>query len=234
MTAPHDISLEGPRRDAVSGSARSLVVVLHGYGADGHDLIGLTEPLAPYMPDTVFRAPHAPDRCRVNPMGRQWFPIPWIDGSAEAEMTAGFLRATEILTAHLTAAMAEEGMTPAETALVGFSQGTMMALQVGPRLEPGLAGIVGYSGRVADEAALSAAPTRPPVFLAHGDQDEVIPVAELARTAQALDAAGYEVGAHVSPGMGHGIGPDGLGLGLRFLVEKLGITPPGPVDNTAT
>ena len=85
--------LNGPRHAPRSGQTKSLVILLHGYGADGNDLIGLAEPLSQYMPDTAFRAPNAPQRCRVNPMGYQWFPISWIDGSPESEMQEGFLRA---------------------------------------------------------------------------------------------------------------------------------------------
>ena len=77
-------SLTGPSRPAASGTADSLVVFLHGYGADGADLIGLAEPLAPHLPNTRFLAPNAPQRCVNNPFGYQWFPIPWLDGTPEA------------------------------------------------------------------------------------------------------------------------------------------------------
>lgn len=227
-------TLDGPRAAPASGPASSLVVLLHGYGADGADLIGLAEPLGPHLPRTVFRAPNAPDACAVNPGGRQWFPIPWIDGSTEAAMGAGFLRAAEILEAYLAGAMAEEGVGPDRTALLGFSQGTMMGLHVGPRIRPALAGIVGFSGRVADKGALKAAPERPPVLLVHGDRDEMIPVAALGEAEAALSEAGYPVAAHVSPGTPHGIAPDGLGLAMRFLVERLGTTGGRPVDNAPT
>jgi phospholipase/carboxylesterase len=226
--------LDGPRRGPPAGEAAALVVLLHGYGADGHDLIALGEALGPHMPGTVFRAPHAPDPCRVNPAGRQWFPIPWIDGSPEAEMRESFLRAADMLEAHLAAAMAEEGVKPGRTALVGFSQGTMMSLETGPRLTPALAGIVGFSGRIAEPERLGATPSRPPVLLAHGDRDDVIPVSALGETEAALTAAGFPVASHVSAGMGHGIAPDGLGLALRFLAERLGITSPGREAGGAT
>ncbi|MEL6479323.1 MAG: dienelactone hydrolase family protein [Pseudomonadota bacterium] len=216
------MTLDGPRAPAASGQTKSLVILLHGYGADGNDLFGLHQALAEYMPDTVFRAPNAPERCGVNPTGYQWFPIPWIDGSSEEAMREGFLRAAETLDAWLTATMAEEGVTEAETALVGFSQGTMMSLSVGPRRPAQLAGIVGFSGRLVDEA-LGLAASRPPVLLIHGDMDEVIPVAALPAAKEALEAEGFDVYAHVSKGTGHGIAPDGLGLALGFLCEKLGI-----------
>jgi phospholipase/carboxylesterase len=217
------MSLAGPRRPAASGRARALVVLLHGYGADGNDLIGLADPLARALPDAVFRAPDAPERCRVNPMGYQWFPISWIDGSPERAMIEGFRRAAATLTAWLVATMAEEGVTEAQTALVGFSQGTMMSLHVAPRLARPLAGVVGFSGRLA-EAGPDAEPvvSRPPVLLVHGDRDEVIPVAALDEARAALAADGFAVTWHVSRGVGHGIAPDGLALAADFLARRLG------------
>lgn len=140
------MSLDGPKRAAASGEASSLVVFLHGYGADGNDLIGLAEHLAPALPGAAFISPDAPQRCAVNPMGRQWFPISWIDGSPEEEMQAGFHAAADTLDAWLSRIMAAYGVTEAGTALVGFSQGAMMALHVGPQRATELAGIVGFPG----------------------------------------------------------------------------------------
>lgn len=215
-------SLSGPRRDAQSGTPTSLVILLHGYGADGNDLIGLADALAPHLPDTVFLAPNAPERSALNPMGYQWFPIPWIDGSSEAQMTEGFLKAREVLDTYLTEAMAAEGMSPAETVVVGFSQGTMMALATLPRRDQPVAGIVGFSGRLHDAETLAReTKVRPPVLLIHGDRDEMIPVVELARAEQGLRQAGFQVTSHVSRGTGHGIAPDGLGLALEFLNDRL-------------
>lgn len=216
------MTLSVQRRDAASGRARALVVLLHGYGADGADLIGLADPLAPVLPDAVFLAPDAPEPCRVNPMGRQWFPISWIDGSPQAEMRAGFLRAADALDAWLTGAMAAEGVAEAHTVLVGFSQGTMMALHVGPRRPAPLAGIVGFSGRLA-ETGPNAAPvlTRPPVLLVHGDQDEVIPAQAMVETREALAADGFAVEWRLSRGMGHGIAPDGLRAAALFMRARL-------------
>ena len=214
-------ALTGPRRAARSGNTRSLVIFLHGYGADGNDLLGLAEPLSEHLPDTAFLAPNAPEPCVVNSAGHQWFAIPWIDGSRESAMEAGYRRSAEILDDWLTRAMAEERVSPARTAIVGFSQGTMMALGVVPgRAEP-LAGIVGFSGRLVDPAALERARSKPPVLLVHGDMDDVVPVAALSEAETALRGAGFDVRSHISRGIAHGIAPDGLGLALRFLKEKL-------------
>jgi phospholipase/carboxylesterase len=164
-------TLTGPRAAPRSGQTKSLVIFLHGYGADGNDLFGLSGQLAEQMPDTAFRSPNAPERCRVNPMGYQWFSISWLDGSSESEMAAGFRRSAAILDNYITEAMADEGVGPAATALVCFSQGTMMSLHVAPRRAEPLAAIVGFSGRLQDGGKLKAeAVSRPPVLLIHGDR----------------------------------------------------------------
>lgn len=217
-------SLSGPRRGPSPGHAKTLVIFLHGYGADGNDLISLADPLSQHLPDTAFRSPNAPERCVVNPMGYQWFPIPWIDGSPETAMRASFQASSKALDAWLDQAMEEEGVTPAQTAVVGFSQGTMMALAVLPQRAEPVAGIVGFSGRIHDAAALKQARSKPPVLLVHGDMDEMIPIRSLAEAESALKAAGFEVRSHVSRGIGHGIAPDGLGLALGFLADRLGLT----------
>ncbi len=214
-------TLTGPERPAASGTADSVVVLLHGYGADGNDLIGLAEPMAPHLPDTRFLAPNAPDRCPGNPMGFQWFPIPWLDGTPEAAARAAATRSFNLLDAWLDE-LAAQGIGPERTVLVGFSQGTMMALHVGLRRKAPLAGIVGFSGRLLDPERLGAEITsRPPVLLVHGDQDPVVPFSSLGEADRALRAAGVETATHVSRGTAHGIAPDGLGLALGFIRERL-------------
>ncbi len=216
-------TLSGPERPAASGKADSIVVLLHGYGADGNDLIGLAEPLAPHLPNTRFLAPNAPERCPGNPMGFQWFPIPWLDGTPEAVARVSAAASFAALDAWLDGLEAQ-GIGPERTVLVGFSQGTMVALHVGPRRARPLAGIVGFSGRLLDPDRLAAEITaRPPVLLIHGDQDPVVPFASLAEAEAALRAAGVETTAHVSRGTAHGIAPDGLGLALGFIRERLGL-----------
>lgn len=217
-------SLSGHRAAPRSGHTSSLVILLHGYGADGSDLFGLAGPLSEHMPDTAFRAPDAPERSRVNPMGYQWFPIPWLDGSAEAERDASLARSAGLLDAYITEAMDEEEVTPGRTALLGFSQGTVMSLYVAPRRAEPLACIVGFSGRLIEAEALKReARSKPPVLLVHGDQDEMIPVDALEEARTGLTEAGFSVRWHVSQGVGHGIAPDGLGLALAFLREHLAI-----------
>jgi len=210
------------RKAAQSGEARSLVIFLHGYGADGADLLGLADPLGPHLPDTVFVAPDAPEPCAGNPFGRQWFPIPWLDGSSEAAAAEGIARSSADLDAFLDAQLDVEGLTPDRLAVIGFSQGTMMALHVLPRRPEPVAGIVAFSGRLLRPDLLSAEVlSKPPVLLLHGDQDQMVPFAEMAAAGRALTEAGFETYGHVMKGAGHGIAPDGLSVALAFLTDKL-------------
>ncbi len=216
--------LNSERREAASGKGTSLVVFLHGYGANAQDLLGLADPLASHMPDTVFVAPDAPEQCAGSPMGYQWFPIPWIDGSSEEDSAAGMERAVGDLNAYLDTVMQEEGISADKTILFGFSQGTMMALYVAPRRPEAVAGVVGFSGRLMSPELLEdEAVVKPPVLLVHGDQDDVVPPASLPEAADALTAAEFEVYAHVMKGTAHGIAPDGLSVAAAFMREKLGI-----------
>jgi len=210
------------RKAARSGKATSLVIFLHGYGADGADLLGLADPLAPHLPGTVFVAPDAPEPCSGNPFGRQWFSIPRLDGSSEDESKAGLERAVLDLNAFIDAQLAAEGLTPAQLAVVGFSQGTMMALHVLPRRAEPVAGLVAFSGRLLQPERLAPeAVSKPPVLLVHGDQDPMVPFAEMGRAGEALTATGFETYGHVMKGTGHGIAPDGLSVALAFLKDKL-------------
>ncbi|SNX67685.1 phospholipase/carboxylesterase [Cereibacter ovatus] len=210
------------RREAASGRAKSLVVFLHGYGADGADLLGLADPLAPHLPDTVFVAPDAPEACRANGFGFQWFPIPWLDGSSEAMAAEGLAAAACDLDAFLDELLEAEGLGPEALALVGFSQGTMMALHVAPRRAAEIAGIVGFSGRLlAPDRLADEARVKPPVLLIHGDADPVVPFADMSLAGEALSRAGFTTYGHVMKGTGHGIAPDGLSVALAFLKDRL-------------
>lgn len=216
MTRALQSERRGPER------ADAAIVMLHGYGADGADLLGLADPLAPHLPGTAFYSPDAPERCRNNPFGRQWFPIPWLDGSSEAEARAGLAEAAADLDAFLDRVLADEGLEPERLAVVGFSQGTMLALEVLPRRAEAVAGLVGISGRLLAPERLAAAQVKPPVMLIHGDQDPMVPFAEMQLAGERLTAAGFTVYGHVMRGTGHGIAPDGLGAALAFLRDVLG------------
>lgn len=217
--------LQSGRVEPLSGEMRSAVVFLHGYGANGADLLTLAEPLGEHLPDTLFVAPDAPESCAGAPIGFQWFPIPWIDGSAEEASRQGMWRAAGDLDRFLTSLMLGEDLLPEQVALFGFSQGSMMALHVAPRREDPVAAVVAFSGRLLEPELLDdEAVSRPPVLLVHGDQDEVVPPRSMPEAAEALQMAGWsEVYAHVSRGTAHGIAPDGLQVALAFLRERLGV-----------
>ncbi len=217
--------LQAGRKDPQSGQARSAVVFLHGYGANGADLLGLADPLAEHLPDTLFVAPDAPESIPGMPFGLQWFPIPWIDGSSEEEAERGLMAAAADLDAFLDALMVDEDLLPEQVVLFGFSHGTMMALHVAPRREDEVAGIVAFSGRLLrPDLLVDETRSRPPVLLVHGDADDVVPVQSLPQAAEALQGAGWkDVYAHVMEGTGHGIAPDGLSVALAFMRDKLGL-----------
>ena len=217
--------LNAERREPVSGETRSAVVFLHGYGANGADLLGLADPLGEHLPDTLFVAPDAPETIPGMPNGYQWFPIPWLDGSSEEAAERGMAAAVQDLNAFLDALMVDEDVLPEQVVLFGFSQGTMMALHVAPRREDAVAGVVAFSGRLlSPETLADEVVVRPPVLLVHGDMDDVVPPQSLPAAAEALQEAGFtDVYAHVMKGTAHGIAPDGLSVALAFMRDKLGL-----------
>ena len=217
--------LKAERKASVSGDVRSIVVFLHGYGANGADLLGLADPLGEHLPDTLFVAPDAPEMVAGMPNGYQWFPIPWIDGSSEEESERGMTQAVADLNAFLDALMVDEDVLPEQVVLFGFSQGTMMALHVAPRREDEVAGIVAFSGRLlSPETLADEVGVRPPILLVHGDADDVVPPESLPQAAEALQEAGWkDVFAHIMKGTGHGIAPDGFSVALAFMRDKLSL-----------
>jgi phospholipase/carboxylesterase len=216
--------LDGPRLPpANGGAAEHLVVFLHGYGADGNDLIDIGRHWGPYLPDTAFVSPNAPEPCAESPAGRQWFPLALGDLD---DIWRGVRAAAPVLDAFLDAELARHRLTDARLALVGFSQGTMMALHVGPRRAGRIAGIVGYSGFLAGAGHFATeARQAPPVLLVHGEADPLIPVAALHAATPVLGAAGLAVEWHIAKGLGHGIDSDGLKLGLDFLKRAFASSP---------
>jgi phospholipase/carboxylesterase len=216
--------LDGPRLAPASGPARQLVVFLHGYGADGNDLIEIGRAWQPLLPHAAFVSPHAPEPCGQAPVGRQWFALTFRDPD---ERWVGANKAAPVLERFLDAELDRHKLPPAALALVGFSQGTMMALHVGLRRAVPPAAIVGYSGLLVTppdgnlETLAAEIKSRPPVLLVHGDRDDLIPPQALFESVQALAALGISAQWHLSPGIGHGIDAEGLRHGGEFLGSRL-------------
>lgn len=192
------------------GPATHLVVLVHGYGADGQDLIGLAQHWQSLLPSVAFAAPNAPTRIPGGP-GYQWFPISRIDPH---EMRKGVEAAAPVLDEYLDAELARLGLGPERLALAGFSQGTMLSLHVGLRRKVRPAAIVGFSGLLAGPPGEGDIP---PILLTHGDSDQVIPPQAMFVAAGQLGLAGAAVQWHLAPGMGHGIDPEGLMIAGQFL-----------------
>ncbi len=215
-------TLSGPMRPSQSGDRTSVVVLLHGYGADGADLIGLADVMAEHLTGTEFRAPDAPERSAMNPMGRQWFGIPHMDGASQDQQEKAFDASVDLLNRYLDDLMAETGLPASKIALAGFSQGTMMSLHVGPRRPEQLACIVGFSGRLlAPERLRSEIRTKPPVLLVHGDADPMVPFESMEEARKGLDEAGISVRTLACPGVPHSISPEGLVAALQMLKAHL-------------
>lgn len=217
--------LDGPRIEPrAPGAARQLVVFLHGYGADGNDLIEIGRAWQGAMPHAAFVSPHAPHPCSQSPTGREWFPL---TDRAQSERWRGVRSAAPILDRFLDAELQRRNLPASALALVGFSQGTMMALHVGLRRAVAPLAMVGYSGLLvlepdAKPEALEAEITsRPPVLLIHGDSDDLIPPQALFMAANGLAALGVPVEWHLSPGIGHGIDQEGLRQGGEFIAKRL-------------
>jgi phospholipase/carboxylesterase len=221
--------IDGPRLSPRSGQAKQLVVFLHGYGADGNDLIEIGRQWQRWLPDAAFVAPNAPELLPGSPMGRQWFALTFRDPH---ERWRGCHNAAPGLDAFLDQELQRHNLDAGKLALVGFSQGTMMALHVGLRRSKPLAAIVGYSGMVVleegkePETLKANVRSKPPILLVHGDRDEVIPIDALFLSTDALSAAEVPVEWHLSVGVGHGIDGEALRHGGLFLTRAFGLPYP--------
>ncbi len=210
--------LDGPRRNpAAGGAARQLVVLCHGVGADGHDLIDLAAAWSPALPHAAFVAPSAPERYDQDPIGfgRQWFSVA---DRTPSVMTAGARRAAALLDPFIDAELARLTLPPEAYALMGFSQGAMTVLFTGLRRAGAPRCLLAYSGALlAPEALASEAKNRAPILLVHGEADDVVPVSRSRDAERALRAAGFPVEAQYAPGLGHGIDEAGISRGALFL-----------------
>jgi phospholipase/carboxylesterase len=210
--------LTGRERAPKSGNVKHLVIFLHGFGSNGDDLIGLANMMD--LPDTQYISPNAPFRCDMAPGGYQWFSL---DNRAPAQMLAGIQTAAPTLNHFIDHSIARFGVTAAQTALVGFSQGSMMSFYTAPRRPQPLAGVVAISGALYGEETLAAAPARPPFCIIHGQLDDVVPFGAMALAKTALTTHGFNVETHAQPGLGHGIDEAGLEATEAFLKRVFGI-----------
>ena len=213
-------ALSGPSRPpAAGGTPNRLVILVHGLGADGNDLIGLAPYWAPLLPTAEFLSPNAPFPCDMAPYGYQWFSVQ--DRNPAAVLT-GVQAAAPFLQAFIDDALAERGLDDADLALVGFSQGTMMSLFVGLRRAKRVAGIVGFSGRLlAPELLADELRSRPRTLLVHGTDDPLVPYESLAAAEASLEKAGVRVETLTCDGIGHSIDENGLRRGGSFLKDVL-------------
>ncbi len=210
--------LDGPRIAPRGRPPTALVVLLHGYGANGDDLIGLADDWQRRLPDAAFVAPNAPQSIPGMYGGLQWFPLTLRDPS---EYWRGVVAAQPDLDRFLDGELARYRLSPDRLVLVGFSQGTMLALHVGLRRLQAPAGIVGYSGLLAGPEHLNDIKARPPILLIHGEADELIPIAALHLAREQLAKEKLLVEWHVRPGLGHGIDPEGQWMAAHFIAAAL-------------
>lgn len=210
--------LSGPSAaPAAGGPPRQLVVLLHGVGADGADLITLSQAMAGALPHARFIAPNGPEPCDMAPMGYQWFSL---SDRNPAAMLAGVQRSAPLIDAFIDEELSRDGLDDHQLALLGFSQGTMMSLYVAPRRQRPLAGVLGFSGALlAPEKLAAEVVSKPPFLLIHGDADPVVPVQALHAAVAGLEAAGLKVEGSVRPGLPHGIDPEGIAAGSAFLTK---------------
>lgn len=215
--------LSGPMLPPLSGGAPTqAVVLLHGYGSDGNDLIGLAPHWRDALPEAVFISPNAPEPCRLYGAGFQWFDIS-LEGDRLAKRQSGVMEARPVLVEFLDDLWSQTDIAPERTILAGFSQGAMMALHVGLSMPQPLMGIIGFSGAFLPPEGFGTTPmAKSPVCLIHGDMDDVVDPEHSADADVALRLAGYDVSYHVSPGTGHGIAPDGLEFATGFIRKLAG------------
>ncbi len=228
-------ALAGPSQLPDSGTVDRVVIFLHGYGADGNDLIGLAPIFAQFLPNTAFYAPDAPEPCEMSPMGRQWFSLndydpnmmrrdPKTMGAMYETMLTGAQLAAPSIDRFMDELLEEHGLGPDKLALIGFSQGTMMSLHVALRRKEPIAALLGYSGALIGADILEKEiASRPPITLIHGKDDPVVPFEAMGAATQALQKAGLKVESHPRPGLEHGIDPEGARLGVEFLKKAFGL-----------
>jgi phospholipase/carboxylesterase len=206
----------GWRRAPASAPAKGLVVLMHGLGSNARDLMPLADIWSESLPDVAFTSLDGTDAFDGGFGGRQWFSLRDVsEGNRAARVAAAYPALRRMLEAELAYWQVSFG----RLALIGFSQGSIMAMHHVATSAEGAAGVVAYSGRL---ASAIVAQNGTPLTLIHGEDDEVIPVRELEYAADAFSNAGYTVDAYALPGIGHTISADGVALGQEALERALG------------
>jgi len=217
MVENRNIYRQGP---AAGGKSNKLVMFLHGYGADGKDLIDLANPFSMALPNATFISPDAPFPCAMSPQGRQWFPI--------EEIPMGAIEASNNLLSLIEKEAQTIGLNFKDVILIGFSQGAMMSMQCLLLSKFQLSGIIGYSGALREQNIEAAKYnvidgkhkfSSTPVFLVHGEQDEVVPFQMLEKSKVLLDGIGFNTRTLSRPNLGHGIDPEGISKGMEMLKQ---------------
>lgn len=216
-----EMALTGPRVEPLAGEpVKDLIIMLHGLGADGNDLIGLAPHFQHYLPNAALVSPDAHQPCDMAPFGRQWFSL---QSREEEDILAGVEAAAPILNAFIDQEMDRYGLTPDRVMLFGFSQGSMMSLHIGPRRAEPLAGLMAFSGMlIAPQNLKEEIKSHPPALIIHGDKDDVVPVQALPAAVKALQENGVTVYQEIIGNLGHGIDQNGLEMALGFAMETLG------------
>ncbi len=201
-----------------SGNTDQLVIFLHGYGANGADLLNISQSFKNYFPNMVFLAPNAPFQCEGMIGGYKWFNLPWLDNSKEYDYIKTFEESLHILDEWLTQKILYENVEDKNVFLFGFSQGTMLALHAATIRKKSLGGVLGFSGKLIEEKKFNSnLLSKCPILLVHGDQDDVVPYNNSISASEKLKSEGFQVNFHLTKGIGHGISPEGLQHALNFL-----------------
>jgi phospholipase/carboxylesterase len=210
------MKLFGPEKSTKSGNkAEQLVVFIHGLGADGNDLISLAPIFAKALPDAHFVSPNAPFDCDMAPMGYQWFSL---QNRTEEAIYSGIQKAVPILSEFIDDQLEKHSLTHSDLILIGFSQGTMMALHIAPRFNEQCKAVIGFSGALISPKTLANEyKTKPPILLIHGDGDEIVPPEALEQAKNVLETLNFNTEEHLIAGLGHGIDESGINYSLVFL-----------------
>ena len=211
--------LSGPVKNSITGKKNKVVIFFHGYGADGNDLISLSDAFSNTLPDAIFYSPNAPEKCEMGGFGYQWFPIQQNnDGSLDLNAEKEIMDSVGLINNYIDDVEKISGVKTEDFILVGFSQGTMMILETLFSREKKFCALIGFSG-----GFINIYKNNPkenlctPILLIHGDNDQVVPMEMTNIACKNLESLGFKVNKHISKGLGHGISLDGLSEATKFL-----------------